>query len=539
MADIVLVNPRFESSYWGIDHALPLFGKKANMPVGCLPLIAALTPPEHTITLMDENVEAIDFDRLARADIVALTGMNVQRGRMRQILEEAKRRGCFTVVGGPWVTVSEMYFGALADVIFVGEAEETWPQFLREWQRGEHQSRYEQADKTDMAKVPTPRYDMLKTNDYLFGCLQFSRGCPFQCEFCDIIVTFGRRPRIKTQEQVVAELDALYASGVREVFVVDDNLIGNKRAIKALLPAVVAWQEEHDYTMSFFTEASLDLAEEPELRQLMLDANFLAVFVGIESPSEESLRETKKFQNVKKGAGLLERVHTIQNSGFDVWCGMIVGFDNDGPDVFDAQLKFLAQSRITQASVGMLHAIPKTPLHARLAREGRIDLADRSEFGTNVIPLRLTREQLRAGYIRVMNELVEPGPFFDRLDALYVQARIPYAPTRAAFRRKHPWKQFRAGVYDLTRAAVLFARLMRAVKDPVLRSEYRRRVWGVFLARRDPGLVTYYLIKSAVHYHLHALAKSLTTGKMVSIFESDQPVSATVPERERELAVVE
>jgi radical SAM superfamily enzyme YgiQ (UPF0313 family) len=520
VADIVLVNPRFETSYWGLEHALPIFGKRANMPVGCLPLLAALTPPKHTVTLMDESAEPLDFDRLARADIVGVTGMGVQRGRMVEILTELKRRGKFTVVGGAWATVSETYFGNLADVVFVGEAEETWPQFLRDWERGEHRARYEQAEKTDMATVPTPRFDLLKTDRYLFGCLQFSRGCPFQCEFCDIIVTFGRRPRVKTQGQVIAELDALYASGVREVFVVDDNLIGNKRAIKELLPALIEWQKAHDYAVSFFTEASLDLAEEPELRQLMVDANFLAVFVGIESPSEESLRETKKFQNVRKGAGLIERVHTIQNSGLDVWCGMIVGFDNDGPDIFDAQRRFLTQARITQAMVGPLHAIPKTPLHARLAREGRLDTSEMSEYGTNVIPQRMTREELRDGYVRVMNELTEPGAFFDRLDALYRRARIPYAPTRAAFRRRHPWKQFRAGVYDLARAAGLFARLMWWVEAPALRREYRRRAWGVFLARRDPGLTIYYLIKCAVHYHLYVMTRGLASGRMVSSFEA-------------------
>jgi radical SAM superfamily enzyme YgiQ (UPF0313 family) len=534
VADIVLINPRFETSYWGLEHALPIFGKKAHMPVGCLPLLAALTPPEHTITLMDECVEPIDFDRLARADIVGVTGMGVQRFRMREILEELKRRGRFVVLGGAWVTVNEGYFRDLADVIFVGEAEETWPQFLREWQRGEHQARYEQAEKSDMAKVPTPRYELLKTDRYMFACMQISRGCPFQCEFCDIIVTFGRRPRIKTKEQVVAELDALYASGAREVFIVDDNLIGNKRAIKELLPTVVEWQKRHSYALSLFTEASLDLAEEPELRQLMVDANFLAVFVGIESPSEESLKETKKYQNVKKGAGLIERVHTIQDSGLDVWCGMIVGFDSDTPDIFGAQVRFLTQARITNAMVGPLYAIPKTPLHGRLAREGRLDTSDTSGYGTNVIPLKMTREQLRRGYIQVMSELVAPDAYFARLDALYLRKRIPYAEGRAAFRRRRPWQQLRAGLYDMGVVTVLFARLMRHVKDPALRREYRNRVWRIILARRDPGLTIYYLIKCAMHYHLHTLVKGLAAGRMVSSFEA----VPTKPAREAECELV-
>jgi len=300
MTEIVLINPRFEASYWGMEYAMPIFGKKASNPTACLPLLAALTPPDFHITLIDENVELLDFDRLAKADLVGLTGMIVQRFRMREILVELKQRGVFTVVGGPWITVQEDYFGDLADVIFVGEAEETWPRFLREWQQGRHARRYEQAEKSDMTQVPTPRFDLLKMQDYVFGSLQFSRGCPFQCEFCDIIVTFGRRPRLKTSTQVIAELEALLAQNIFFVFVVDDNLIGNKKAIKALLRDLIAWQYERGYRMSFLTEASLDLAEDPELLRLLAEANFGAVFIGLETPNEASLRETKKYQNVHK-----------------------------------------------------------------------------------------------------------------------------------------------------------------------------------------------------------------------------------------------
>ena len=232
MAEIAIINPRFEVSYWGMEHALPLLGKRANLPVAALPLLAALTPGEHKVTLVDENVQALDFDRLAQTDIVCLTGMSVQRLRMREILTELKERGAFTVVGGPWVSVQEDYFAEFADVIFVGEAEETWPRFLEDWKQGRHQSRYEQSEKTDMTKVPTPRFDLLKMQHYLFGSVQFSRGCPFQCEFCDIIVTFGRRPRLKTGPQIIAELESLRAQGMEIAFIVDDNLIGNKKAIK-------------------------------------------------------------------------------------------------------------------------------------------------------------------------------------------------------------------------------------------------------------------------------------------------------------------
>src|SRR6478609_988720 len=361
MADIVLINPRFEVSYWGMEYALPLMGKRANLPVACLPLLAALTPEGHTVTLMDENAEAIDFERCARADIVGITGLSVQRFRMKEILTELKRRGCFTVVGGALVTVMEDYFEGLADVIFIGEAEETWPRFLEEWKQGLHQYRYEQADKTDMSTVPTPRFDLLKMRHYAFGSVQFTRGCPFQCEFCDIIVTFGRRPRIKTTPQIIDELEAILAQNMRIVFIVDDNLIGNKKAIKEVLRAVVAWQQKKGYPLVFFTEASIDLADDRELMELMVDANIIAVFIGIESPNEASLRETKKYQNVRDGGTMLEKVHRIQDAGMDVWCGMILGFDNDDSTIFDAQTVFLTDARIANSMTGMLSAIPKTP----------------------------------------------------------------------------------------------------------------------------------------------------------------------------------
>ena len=320
-ADIVLVNPRFEASYWGLESALPLLGKRAAMPVASLPLLAALTPPPHRVRIVDENVTPIDFDDIARADIVGVTGMSVQRRRMHEILSELARRQTLTVVGGPWVSVDENAFDGLSTSIFVGEAEETWPRFLDDWKLGTIQARYEQEARTDMTRVPVPRYDLLDMPKYLFGSVQFSRGCPFQCEFCDIIVTFGRRPRLKTPAQVIAELDQLLDRRMEIVFIVDDNLIGNKKAVVPLLDAVRAWQEAHGFPFVFVTETSLDLAEDPRLMQLLLAANILSVFIGIESPNEASLVETKKHQNVKAGRTLVERVRVLQQAGLEVWPG--------------------------------------------------------------------------------------------------------------------------------------------------------------------------------------------------------------------------
>jgi radical SAM superfamily enzyme YgiQ (UPF0313 family) len=394
-------------------------------------------------------------------------------------------------------------------VIFVGEAEETWPQFLSEWRDGRHQARYEQAAKTDMTTVPVPRYDLLKMRHYLFGSVQFSRGCPFQCEFCDIIVTFGRRPRLKTSEQILRELEALLAQGMETAFIVDDNLIGNKQAIKVVLRSVIDWQRARGYPLTFFTEASLDLADDPELLRLMVDANISTVFVGIESPNEESLRETKKYQNVRKGGTSIGRVHAIQDAGLDVWCGMILGFDNDDNSIFAAQREYLKEARVLHAMVGMLSAIPKTPLHARLAVEGRLDEEHEDEFGTNVIPARMSREELRDGYVQLLRELYEPNAYFDRLDALFLGGNFRFSQTRAAYWRRHPWLWLKGNATHLARAGLIYLQLMRGVPEPALRREYRRRIARLLRWRRDPVVLFVYVLKCAIHYHLHIMVQSM------------------------------
>jgi radical SAM superfamily enzyme YgiQ (UPF0313 family) len=514
MADIVLINPRFEISYWGLEHAMPFLGVKAILPVANLPLLAALTPAGHEVILVDENIEPIDFARCARADIVGLTGMSVQRLRMKEILLELKRRGVFSVVGGPWVTVQEDDFAGLADVIFIGEAEQTWPQFLGEWGEGRHQIRYEQAERTDMATVPVPRLDLLRMQDYAFGSVQFSRGCPFECEFCDIIVTFGRRPRIKSSAQILAELDALVAAGKPAAFVVDDNLIGNKKAIKPILRDIVAWQAQHGFPVTLVTEASIDLADDAELVELMVEANFASVFVGIETPNEASLRETKKLQNLRsRGGTMLEKVHRIQDAGMEVWCGVIVGFDNDEAGIFAAQSRFLRESRIANAMVNMLVAIPRTPLYKRLASEGRLDHSEEwagyGGFGTNVVPLRIGREALYAGYTELMRELYAADAFFGRLDELYFSGGFQISKARRRYLRRHPIDRFKLNARLFGEAVAMFVMLMRGVSDEALRREYRRRLLRTAWRSRDPDMIWNYALKCAMHYHIHRIVQEL------------------------------
>ena len=411
----------------------------------------------------------------------------------------------------PWVTVQENYFGDLADVVFIGEAEATWPQFLEEWQGGTHKTRYQQSQPTDMTQVPCPRYDLLPSHRYLIGSMQFSRGCPFQCEFCDIIVTFGRRPRLKTSPQVLAELDALHRNGLDLVFIVDDNLIGNKRAIKELLRDVEAWQHAHGYPLSFLTEASLDLAEDDELMQLMVAANIQCVFIGIETLNEDSLRETKKLQNLRKRGGTtLDKVRHIQQNGLEVWCGMIVGFDHDKADIFDAQVRFLKDARIVHAMVGMLYAIPKTPLHARLAAASRLDRSDRSEFGTNVVPLNMSRMELCNGYVRVMRELYEPQAYFDRVDSLYLDTTFAPGEEQRRYWRRHPLQRLKCQAWNGLRGLVIYRRLMRHVNDDRLRAIYRARLMNLWRVRRDAYYFFIYALKCALHYHYHRMLERMT-----------------------------
>lgn len=516
MAEIVIINPRFETSFWGLEHSIPLLGKRANLPVACLPLLAALAPKHHNVTLIDENVEAINMDAVAKADIVAITGMCVQRVRMKEILEELKARNVFTVVGGSFVTVEKNYFDHLADVVFLGEADETWPQFLQEWERGEHKNRYEQAAKTDMTKLPPPRLDLLKTDRYMYGSMQISRGCPFQCEFCDIIVTFGRRPRLKTSEQVIKELDTFLENNLRLIFVVDDNLIGNKKEIKPVLREIIKWQQAHGYPLTFFTEASLDLAEDDELMQLMAEAYFQSVFVGIESPNEESLKETKKYQNVRPTAGsIMDRIHRIQDNGIDVWCGMILGFDHDDPSAFKLMPQFLQESRIAHALIGLLHAIPTTPLYARLKEEGRLDESeDFMEFGTNVLPLQMGREELRNGYVGVMKEVYEVDSYFQRLEDLFIRDNFKHPFHSLPYWRKHRLLFLKRCALNVGRVIYIYQRLMRDIPEKHLRNEYSRRFWRLVKARPfEPHIWFIYIIKITMHYHYYTMVQGMVAGR--------------------------
>ena len=412
---ILLVTPQNPPSFWTFDHILPVLGKRCLLPNLSMPTVAGLTPPEHEIVLCDENVEEIDFD--APADIVGVTGYIVHKARMLEIIAEFRRRGRFVVVGGPYASLCPEELKGLCDVLFVGEAEETWPQFLRDLALGCAKTEYVTGDKPDMSLSPRPRFDLLQIDQYHAMTIQFARGCPFRCEFCDIIVVYGRRPRVKSVEQVMAEVEECHRLGARQIFVVDDNFIGNKQAAKELLRRLAAWGRERSYPLSFLTEVSLNVAQDDELLELMRAACFTTIFVGIESPRAASLAETKKTQNIR--GDMIEAVHKIQSYGMQVQAGMIVGFDADDAEIFRDHLRFIQAARIPVSMTGMLQAMPKTPLHERVSREGRLiaeTTGDQFVF-SNIEPFAMSRLELYRGYRALISEQYSTEKFGERTRA--------------------------------------------------------------------------------------------------------------------------
>jgi len=400
---ICLIAPKNPESFWTFDRILPSLNKKCVFPNLSLPTVAGITPREHEVVLCDENVEPVDFD--TDAEVIGLTGYVIHKQRIFELAAEFRRRGKFVVAGGPFASLCPEELRDKVDVLFVDEAEYTWPQFLQDYEAGNWKAEYRQVEKPSMHDSPLPRFDLLKIDLYRTMTIQFARGCPFNCEFCDIIVMYGRRPRTKTVPQVMAEVQEIHRLGLRNIFVVDDNFIGNKKEAKALLHALAEWQGANDYPLELMTEVTLNIAQDDELLQLMRQANFTTIFVGIESPRAASLQETHKTQNMREN--ILDSVHRIQRAGMEVMAGMIVGFDNDDPSIFDEHFRFIQEARIPVSMTGMLNAVPKTPLYKRLKTAGRLiaeTVGDQFVF-TNIVPSGMSRVQLYEGYKNLLERL--------------------------------------------------------------------------------------------------------------------------------------
>jgi radical SAM superfamily enzyme YgiQ (UPF0313 family) len=414
---IYLVQPKFPPSYWGLDYLLPLTPYRAVFPPLGLLTLAALTPRDFQVSLCDENVgESVDYETDAR--IIGITGYIIQMARVFEIADRFRARGKVVVLGGPLANLLPELCREHADVVFEGEAEYTWPRFLREYAGGSWANHYHETEKIHLPDSPPPRLDLLKGR-YAQGVVQCTRGCPFTCEFCDIIVMYGRKMRFKPIEQVLQEVRAWQARGASQVLFADDNFIGNRAYAKELLRALARWNAAQRHALSFFTQASIDMVRDDELLGLMRDANFSSVFIGIESPRKASLAETHKTQNEK--VDLAAAIHKIQSYNLFIFAGMIVGFDQDDASIFEEQYRFLQEAQIPLVMLSVLLAVPRTPLYQRLEAAGRIDNGSDIERyvgtkgGTNFRPLQMTADELRRGQEDLYRRLYAPEAFAARL----------------------------------------------------------------------------------------------------------------------------
>jgi radical SAM superfamily enzyme YgiQ (UPF0313 family) len=413
--NILMVYPEFPDTFWSFKHALKFVKKKAGAPPLGLLTVAAMLPAKWQKRLVDLNVKSLTDDDLAWADYVFLSGMIVQRDSARAIIDRCKKAGVKVVAGGPLFTMEHEQFPDV-DHFVLNEAELTLPPFLRDLEQGRAQRLYASAEYPDIQQTPIPLWAMVNLKDYDTVSIQFSRGCPYNCDFCNVTALLGHRPRTKTAAQIIAELDGIYALGWhKSIFFVDDNFIGNKKHIKTeVLPALIEWRKGKT-GMPFSTEASINLADDPVLLELMVRAGFDTVFVGIETPNEDSLAECNKSQN--KGRDLVDSVKRLQRAGLQVQGGFIVGFDSDSPSIFQQQIDFIQKSGIVTAMVGLLQAPLGTRLYERLQKEGRLVEAfsgDNADGSTNIIP-KMGLDALREGYRRILNGIYAPKFYYERV----------------------------------------------------------------------------------------------------------------------------
>jgi radical SAM superfamily enzyme YgiQ (UPF0313 family) len=412
---VLFVYPEFPDTFWSFKHALKFVKKKAGAPPLGLLTVAAMLPSEWEKLLVDLNTDKLTDENLAWADYVFISAMVVQRESARAVIKRCKAAGAKVVAGGPLFTMEYEQFPDV-DHFVLNEAEETLAPFLGDLEQGQAKRVYTSTEFPDIHQTPVPLWELANLKHYDTIPIQFSRGCPFSCDFCNVTALLGHRPRTKTATQIIAELDSLYALGWRKsIFFVDDNFIGNKNQIKSeVLPALIEWRKDK-IGMSFSTEASINLADDPELLRLMVEAGFETVFVGIETPNEDSLTECSKNQN--KGRDLVESVKQLQRAGLQVQGGFIVGFDNDSSSIFQQQIDFIQKSGIVTAMVGLLQAPLGTRLYERMHNEGRLVnefSGDNVDGSTNIIPT-MGIDLLRKGYREILSQIYAPKFYYERV----------------------------------------------------------------------------------------------------------------------------
>ncbi len=463
---VLLVWPKIPDSFWTFTGMVELLPEKAVMPPLGLITVAGLCPPEWTLRLLDQAFEELTDEAILWADLVMVSAMTVQEAGLREVLARARRLGRRTMVGGPYASGEPSRMLPIADHVVVGEPDEAFPAIARDLEEGTARRLYEIADKPDVTQTPLPRFDLLRLDCYASMSIQFSRGCPFQCEFCDIIILYGRKPRTKQPEQMLAEIEKLLSLGWRkQVFIVDDNFIGNHARALELCQALEKWQQARGYPVMFYTEASMDLARKPALVEAMVKANFFYVFLGIESPSKESLREVKKLQNLAMDP--VSCIDFLQNKGLWVTGGFIVGFDSDTEDIFDQQIAFIEQTAIPWALLNFLHALPRTALYDRMRKEGRM-LESRGSSSDGTPPnfrTAMDPQVLLRGFRKTVSAVYDPARFYAR-----AWRSLQNWHTRKC---QHPAQQPIAGE--------ILGILARSIWRQGLRSSYRRAYWKFFL----------------------------------------------------------
>jgi radical SAM superfamily enzyme YgiQ (UPF0313 family) len=425
--NVLLLYPPTPETFWSFKHVLPFVSKRSTFPPLGLLTAAALLPAEWDLRLVDLNVEALSDDDLRWADYVMLSAMIVHQAAVGALVDRCRQFSKPVIAGGPLFSTGRESFPQIQHFV-LGEVEDIMPQVIQDLRAGTLRPIYAASERPDITRSPVPRWDLIELRHYVTMAVQFSRGCPFDCEFCDIPSMSGHLPRTKTPGQLVAELEQLRRLGWKDmVFVVDDNFIGNKKQTKALLRELIEWRNRTRAPIGFLTEASANLADDPELCDLMVRAGFKKVFVGIETPSTQSLEECRKLQNCHRD--LSETVKVLQEAGLEVMGGFIVGFDHDGPDIFKRQFDFIQRSGVVTAMVGLLNALPQTRLHRRLMKEGRLEsdtTGNNTEARLNFRP-KLSRDFLIDGYRDLMKRLYQPRHYYQRIRT-FLKRQKPCGP---------------------------------------------------------------------------------------------------------------
>ncbi|NQT67392.1 MAG: DUF4070 domain-containing protein [Actinobacteria bacterium] len=417
---ILLVYPDYEETFWSFKRVLRILGKKASFPPLGLLTVGAMLPDDWEKRLVDMNTDILKDEYIKWADYIFISAMIVQKESVRRIINKAKKLGKPIVAGGPLFTTGWEEFTDV-DHLVLGEVEETFPAIVEDLKNGAPKKMYSSNGFPDIKEVAIPDWNLINVKNYNSMCVQFSRGCPFNCEFCDVVQLNGRLPRMKSKEQLIAELETLYRRGWRAgVFFVDDNFIGNKAILKKeYMPAIIEWQKKKKHPFTFNTQVSINLADDKELMELMIEAGFTAVFIGIETPDADSLEECGKFQN--KNRNLVESVKIIQNCGMEVQGGFIVGFDSDKVSIFQRQIEFIQKSGIVTAMVGLLIALPKTRLYQRLKETNRLTKKSTGNntktSSLNFIP-KMDKNVLLAGYKKILSTIYAPKAYYERIRTL-------------------------------------------------------------------------------------------------------------------------